>query len=198
MLRGERYDGEPRLGYAVPMRLDRNEVSRHCVFVFLGREVNELSSLFQMGSAVSGSLFAGRELKKAHDFIRKHGLPVPIEENNLHKQIIQLEQYAGSNHFEKAVTKYRLVNRLLLIMSVVALVIAFGVVGLDYVSPDLRVGQQIISFLFDQFMLSMIVLGGIFAIVIILGIIRLVYAIQLNGKALDRAWNSIRAHVKAS
>lgn len=157
-----------------------------------------MNSLYQVGSAISGSLFVQQELKRAHTFINKHGLPVPIEENDLHKQIIELEQYAGSNHFEKALAKYKMVNRLLLTISVVVLLIVFGVAGLEYLSPDLGVGQQLLDFLFDQFMLSMIIVGGVFAIVIILVIVRAVYARQLHGKALAKAWASIVNHVQAA
>lgn len=157
-----------------------------------------MNSLFQVGSAIAGSQFVQQELKRTHAFINKHGLPVPIEENNLHKQMIGLEQYVGSNHFEKALAKYKRVNILLLTLSVVVLLIVFGVAGMEYISPELGVWKQLLDFMFKQFTISMIIVGGIFAIVIILAAVRAAYARNIHGKALDKAWASIYKHVERS
>lgn len=155
-----------------------------------------MNSLYQVGSAIAGSQFVQQELKKTHAFINKHGLPVPIEENNLHKQMIGLERYAGSNHFEKALVKYKRVNTLLLTLSVVVLLVVFGVAGVEYMSPELGLWKGLLDFMFKQFTLFMIIVGGIFAIVIILAIVRAVYARNIHGKALDKAWASIYNHVE--
>ncbi|MNC74024.1 hypothetical protein D3C75_1253130 [compost metagenome] len=74
----------------------------------------------------------------------------------------------------------------------------FGVAGVEYLSPELGVGQQLLDFLFDQFILSMIIVGGIFAIVIILAIVRAGCGRHLHGKALEKAWASIVNHVQAA
>lgn len=157
-----------------------------------------MNSLYQVGSAIAGSQFVQQELKKTHAFINKHGLPVLIEENDLHKQMIGLEHYAGSNHFEKALVKYKGVNQLLLSLSVVVLLIVFGVAGVEYMSPELGLWKQLLDFMFNHFMLSMAIVGGIFAIVIVLAIVRAAYARNIHGKALDKAWASIYNHVERS
>lgn len=157
-----------------------------------------MSNLVQVGSAISGVLFVKEQLERAHKFINAHGLPVPIEENDLHKQIIQLERYAGSNYFEKALAKYKWANRLLLTISVLILLVVFGVAGVEYLSPETGLGQQLLDFMFDQFVLSMSIVGGLFAVIIVLGIVRAVRAKQLHGKALNKAWASIVNHVQAA
>jgi hypothetical protein len=157
-----------------------------------------VNSLYQVGSAIAGSQFVLEELQKTHAFINKHRLPVPIEENDLHKQMIGLERYAGSNHFEKALVKYKGVNQLLLTLSVVVLLIVFGIAGVEYMSPELGIWKQLMDFMFKHFTLSMMIVGGIFAIVIVLAVVRGIYAKNIYGKALDKAWASIYNHVERS
>lgn len=150
-----------------------------------------MSSLQQIGSAISNIYFVKEELEKAHAFIHKHQLPVQIIDNDLHKQIIELEHYAGSNHFQKGLLKYKTVNRLLLTLSTVLLLIVFGVAGAEYFWPELEVGQYLLDFLFDQFLLSMLICGVLFGAVLVLALVRAILARRLHGKVLAQAWASI-------
>ncbi|WP_348620260.1 DUF6097 family protein [Paenibacillus polymyxa] len=80
-----------------------------------------MNVLGQLGSAIQSSLFIQSELKKAHAFIQKHDLPVEQVENDFHKQIIVLEQYAGTRAFQRGLAKYKVINVILMIISVIIL-----------------------------------------------------------------------------
>ncbi|HEY2493026.1 MAG TPA: DUF6097 family protein [Paenibacillus sp.] len=132
---------------------------------------------------------------QAHAFIRQYQLPVEIVENNLHKQIILMENHAGTRFFQQALAKYKRVSTLLMILAIIVLLPTFIVAGLEYLQPELGVGDFLLNFLFEQFTLSMSLVGTVFVVFILLAILRSHYAKALHGKVLNEAWQAITQNV---
>ncbi|QYK68667.1 DUF6097 family protein [Paenibacillus sp. S02] len=154
-----------------------------------------MNVLGQLGSAIQSSLFIQSELKKAHAFIQKHDLPVEQVENDFHKQIIVLEQYAGIRVFQRGLAKYKVINAMLMIISVIILLAAGIVAAVEYLQPERHLLQVLANAMFDYWVPSITLLSVVFVGVIVLAIVRNVYAKQLHTRVLDRAWQAIFNHV---
>ncbi|MBM7111171.1 DUF6097 family protein [Brevibacillus laterosporus] len=149
----------------------------------------------QFGDAITNSIFLQEELRKAHAFIQEYNLPIEMVENNLHKQIILMENYAGTRFFQQGLAKYKTVNILLMTLSVIVMLLTGIIAGLEYLKPEIGVVDFLLTFMFTHFNLSITLISIVFAAVIILPIIRSYYAKALHGKVLNQAWQAVWQHV---
>ncbi|MBU9705529.1 hypothetical protein KSP24_01140 [Paenibacillus sp. AK121] len=154
-----------------------------------------MNVLGQLGSAIQNSLFIQSELKKAHALIQKHDLPVEQVEDDFHKQIILLEQYAGTRIFQQGLARYKVINTMLLIISVIILLAAVIVAAVEYLQPERHLLQVLVNAMFDYWVPSITILSVVFVGVIVLAIVRNVFARRLHTRVLDRSWQAIFQHV---
>lgn len=149
----------------------------------------------QFGDAITNGIFLQEELRKAHAFIQEYNLPIEMVENNLHKQIILMENYAGTRFFQQGLAKYKTVNILLMTLSVIVMLLTGIIAGLEYLKPELGVVDFLLTFMFTHFNLSITLISIVFSAVIIMPIIRSYYAKALHGKVLNQAWQAVWQHV---
>ncbi|KAF6615009.1 hypothetical protein J2W97_000224 [Paenibacillus jamilae] len=154
-----------------------------------------MNVLGQLGSAIQSSLFIQSELKKAHALIQKHDLPVEQVEDDFHKQIILLEQYASTRIFQQGLARYKVINAMLMILSVIILLAAVIVAVVEYLQPERHLLQVLANAMFDHWVPSITILSVVFVGVIVLAIVRNVYARRLHTRVLDRSWQAIFHHV---
>ncbi|MDP1509289.1 DUF6097 family protein [Paenibacillus sp. CMAA1739] len=154
-----------------------------------------MNVLGQLGSAIQNSLFIQSELKKAHALIQKHDLPVEQVKDDVHQQIILLEQYAGTRIFQQGLARYKVINTMLMILSVIILLAAGIVAAVEYLQPERHLLQVLANAMFDHWVPSITILSVVFVGVIVLAIVRNIYARQLHTRVLDRAWQAVFRHV---
>ncbi|SCW81796.1 hypothetical protein SAMN04487970_105529 [Paenibacillus tianmuensis] len=141
-------------------------------------------------------LIVQEELQRAHEFIRENNLPVEIFYNDFHKQMIALENYAGTDYFQKGLTKYKRVNTPLVSIAFIIIVPLMVASGLDYIQPQLGLVDSIFKLILIEDFTSKILYGTVFAIIIVLCLMRAYYAKALEGKVLEQAWQSIWQHTE--
>ncbi|MGM1021478.1 MAG: DUF6097 family protein [Bacillota bacterium] len=116
-------------------------------------------------------------------------------EHDFHKQIIVLEQYAETRVFQRGLAKYKVINAMLMIISVIILLAAGIVAAVEYLQPERHLLQLLANAMFEYWIPSITLLSIVFVGVIVLALVRNVYAKRLHSRVLGRAWQAIFDHV---
>jgi uncharacterized integral membrane protein len=147
--------------------------------------------LYNLGSGVHNTLFIKQQLVVAHAYIDRNQLKVGKVEDDLEKQMIQLENAAGTTIFQKAIKEARIAQRFVFAV-VILIAVIFGVIYLiNKLYPEIKLMENTLNWFFENVVMGTVILLIPFLLLIIGAQISRFRFNRLYGRKYEEAWRAI-------
>jgi hypothetical protein len=147
--------------------------------------------LYNLGSGIHHTLFVKEQLAVAHAYIDRNQLKVGKVEDDLEKQMIQLENAAGTTIFQKAIKEARNAQRFVFALVILIAIIFGGIYLINKLYPDIKLIENMLNWFFENVVIGTIILLIPFLLLIIGAQISRFRFSRLYGRRYEEAWRAI-------
>ncbi|MFC6103276.1 DUF6097 family protein [Olivibacter domesticus] len=147
--------------------------------------------LYNLGGGINQVLFIKEQLAAAHAYIDRNHLKVDKVEDDLDKQMIQLENAAGTSTFQSALQKAKSARRFVLAVAILIAIVLGGIYLIDKIHAEASLMKNTLNWVFENIGVATAILLVPFLLLIVGAQVSRSRFNKLYGKRYEDAWRAI-------